>query len=110
MAYPADQPILPAPAPQTTGGALSIVSFVFGVLALLLALAPFTAPFLHLIGLGLAVVAVVLGHLGYARREAQRGFGVAGLTLGYIAAGISLLRFVGGLLIALRHAMRRGGL
>jgi TRAP-type C4-dicarboxylate transport system permease small subunit len=61
--------------------------------ATLLVAPVFIGAFVPLIGLAvcLAVVAIVLGHLGWKQSRKQRKFVLAGLILGYSGIGLALV-------------------
>jgi Domain of unknown function (DUF4190) len=72
----------PAPVPAANSGQ-SIVSLVLGIVGLLTSWI--------VVGLAFAIPAVVLGHLSWKRASKQNQLALAGLVLGWIAMGLSIL-------------------
>src|SRR5262245_4683326 len=102
---------VPPPAPARQGGlALPIVSLVCALLALLLVLVPLVHPVIHLLGMVIAIIAVICGHVALSRPAGSsgRGLAVAALVFGYLAFAIALLKLLGGALLAGQLRRRLG--
>lgn len=80
------QPVPPAP-----GNGISIASLVLGIIAI-----PMTC--VYGLGIILAILAVIFGHVGHSQSKAQtgqaNGMATAGLVCGYISLGIVVLVFI----------------
>lgn len=71
----------------TGSGWAGIASFVCGMLGIV---GLFTSPFLFL----LSIPAIIIGAIGMGRRHINRGFAIAGFTLGVIAIFILVLAVI----------------
>lgn len=72
-------------------GTLNLLSGIFGISAFLLSF----IPFLGLLGLPLAITAIVLGAIGLSKGGNKKGWGITGIVLGALALliGIILISF-----------------
>src|ERR1700757_5031147 len=75
-----------APAPRVGGVGLPIFSLVCALVALILVIAPLH-PLLSVLGIVIAIVGVICGHVAMARPAGSRGRGlaIAALVFGYVA-------------------------
>ncbi len=97
------------PAPRVGGFGLPIFSLVCALVALILVIAPLH-PLLSVLGIVIAIVGVICGHVAMARPAGSRGRGlaIAALVFGYVAFVIGLLHLIGALLLG-RFLRRRFG-
>jgi hypothetical protein len=97
----------PPPGSLHDSRALGIIGIVLGALALVGAIFAFR-PIVLVFGLLMAIVAVVLGHIGFARGGnggKGQGVAIAALILGYLAIAVVLVHLIG--MVALFRFLRR---
>jgi hypothetical protein len=98
-----------SPAPRTGGFGLPIFSLICSLIALILTLAPLH-PLLNVLGIVIAIVGIICGHIAMARPVGSKGRGlaIAALVFGYVAFVIGVIHLIGTLLLA-RFLRRRFG-